>query len=131
MFIKWKRQRATAWMMVVAVVLSSLLPLRFHGVQRDAAPYSFLHHINTSGHHAASVPGDGGQVTSGSAQHGVHGTDCPYCRPHDDAPGLLPSIGFIPLTAGDGQSRPALFLRSARPRFTWEPAIARAPPGLS
>ncbi|MGE5622679.1 MAG: DUF2946 domain-containing protein [Bacillota bacterium] len=124
------RQRFTAWIACLAILMAALAPAISHALAASGKGSS------AAWDEVCTVDGvkslhEHGAHDSGPADNGMHFEHCPFCFTHAASFGLPPSAQtFIPLAAGS-PVRPLLFFHSPRPLFAWAAAHPRAPPVVS
>ncbi len=114
-----------AWVACAAVLLAALMPSLSHALAADRATNLMLAEIcSTRG--AASADQGGAPAD----QQAGHLWDCHYCQLQTDTP-VLPTAVFLAGPIKLATARPARFLQSFEPLFSWAASSPRGPPRLS
>lgn len=137
------QQRATAWLVLVAVVLVAIGPL-LALARGGVPPMTWTEVCSAQGtrvvamNGAAASPsptaapvttGDDDRVAPelpGGMTHPLQ--HCPWCAIEHPVAALPPFQGALLIAAPFSASAPRAFLRAARTLHAWAPAQARAPP---
>ena len=130
------RQRFSAWIAIVAMMVSALAPAISRAMGPDESGRYLIDVCSAAGTHQVSLTAEeaafygeltipAGDGESGDATMLDH---CPYCSASFNL-AMLPPAGAQTVFAVIGsQLAPKLFFVAPRPLFAWSPAHPRAPP---
>jgi hypothetical protein len=122
------QRRFTAWLAMLAVVLSSLVPTLAQAVVVASDRSDWMQVCSATG--MVWVQADHAVGDTQSAPAADVGMQCPWCSLHSPATSLLPALASgvasaAPASLGDG------VMAKASPVGVWIAAPARAPPFVS
>lgn len=125
------KQRMTAWIACLAILMASLAPSISYALAAAAADAAAMPaHMPAAGE--ASTHAHDAAPAHSDSDHGLlHVKHCPFCLTHAGSFGLLPPPS-LPLPAPDGEEvRPFDAGPAMYPDLAWVTPQSRAPPSLS
>lgn len=131
MLLRRAHRRFTAWLAMLAVLLSALAPTLAHAVVAASDGPRWVQVCSASGMVWVKLethPGQADPQRSGhSAPSSEAAAQCPWCNPHGGAAGLPVSAVATPPVSRRAEPAPA-FISAATLSGVWSVAQARAPP---
>ena len=130
------RQRFSAWIAIVAMMVSALAPAISRAMGPDESGRYLIDVCSAAGTHQVSLTAEEAAfygelaipVGDGEGGDATMLDHCPYCSASFNL-AMLPPAGAQTVFAVIGsQIAPKLFFVSPRPLFAWSPAHPRAPP---
>lgn len=133
------RQRLSAWVALVVVVLQALLPVLSHAVVSKAAQeQGWVEVCTVSGMAWMRLTSTDALTDAGAADESApsplsslasHG--CDWCATHPPLTALPPVSLSAPIVMSDWASHPPAFFHAPRLLAVWASAHSRAPPVLA
>ncbi len=119
------QRRFTAWLAMLALVLSVLAPTLAQAVAASSDRSDWVQVCSVSG--MVWVKSDGASPVSSGSPMADMGMQCPWCQLHSPAAGLPPALVSLAVSAALAQP-PGDAMAAAPPPGVWTAAPARAPP---
>lgn len=134
------RQRISAWVALVLVVVQAMLPVLSHAVVSQAAQeqgwvevctVSGMAWVRLTSTAAPTDVADAADESAPSPLSSLASRGCEWCATHHPLTALPPASFASPIAASNWASHPPAFFHAPRLLAVWASAHSRAPPVLA